>query len=369
MIMRYFLPMFGVLLLALGVAHVVQGTNVWSQDHPPVEPPSNPYRHAVAGSGIIEPETQNISVGSPVPGVVDEVFVEVGRNAAQGEPLFRLDERALKAELKSREADLARAVADVQRLESGPRPELVPINVAMVSEAEARLAGEQFKWDRMQELYRDDHANKDEYEIQRHAVDAAKAQVERAKAELLLLRAGSWGRDIEIARASADQARARVEQTRTELDRLTVKAPVNGEVLQVNVRPGEFVGTPPGQALVVLGNIEELHVRVDIDEHDIARFSGGSPATASLRGSPEEPLSLSFVRVEPFVIPKRSLSGIITERVDTRVLQVIYRIETKGRRLFVGQQLDVFIEAERPHVPPQNPAPGHSPAAPAPSQG
>ncbi len=353
MILRYGLPIVGILLLGLGVVHVVQGRNVWSQDNPPVEPPSNPYRHAVAGSGIIEPVTENISIGSSVPGVVEEVFVAVGRNAAKGDPLFRLDDRALKAELKSREADLARALAEVERLESGPRPELVPINEAMVSEAEARLAGEQFKWDRMQELYRDDHANKDEYEIQRHALDAAIAQLARARAELQLLRAGSWERDIEIARASADQAQARVDQTRTELERLVVKAPVDGEVLQVNVRPGEFVGTPPGQALIVLGNIDELHVRVDIDEHDIARFSGGSPAMASLRGTPEDPLQLTFVRVEPFVIPKRSLSGIITERVDTRVLQVIYRIETKGRRLFVGQQLDVFIEADRPHVPPR----------------
>ena len=54
---------------------------------------------------------------------------------------------------------------------------------------------------------------------------------------------------------------------------------------------------------------------------------------------------LTFVRFEPFVLPKKSLTGDSTERVDTRVLQVIYRVENDALRLFVGQQMDVFIEA------------------------
>ena len=52
------------------------------------------------------------------------------------------------------------------------------------------------------------------------------------------------------------------------------------------------------------------------------------------------------MRIELYVVPKKSLTGDNTERVDTRVLQVIYAIDTLGRRLFVGQQLDVFIDAE-----------------------
>ena len=60
---------------------------------------------------------------------------------------------------------------------------------------------------------------------------------------------------------------------------------------------------------------------------------------------------MKFVRVEPFVIPKHSLTGESTERVDTRVLQVIYAIDTGGRKLFAGQQLDVFIDAN-PQVEP-----------------
>src|SRR5207248_6315818 len=127
---------------------------------------------------------------------------------------------------------------------------------------------------------------------------------------------------------------------------LAVRAPIDATVLQVNLRPGEFVGTPPNQPLVVLGDIDQLHVRVDIDENDIHRFRPGGRALAALRGDPRQTFPLRFVRVEPFVIPKKALTGDNTERVDTRVLQVVYAIDAADAPLYVGQQLDVFLEVE-----------------------
>jgi hypothetical protein len=126
---------------------------------------------------------------------------------------------------------------------------------------------------------------------------------------------------------------------------------VDGQVLQVNVRPGEFVGAPPSQPLVVLGSVDRLHVRVDIDEHDIPRaypsFQTAIPAFASPRGDPSLKIPLTFVRVEPYVIPKKSLTGDNTERVDTRVLQAIYQVDRAEPVLFVGMQVDVFLEAKK----------------------
>jgi multidrug resistance efflux pump len=181
----------------------------------------------------------------------------------------------------------------------------------------------------------------------------ANKQLKQAEAELALLQAGAWEFDKKIAEASRALAEAQAEQTRTDLDRALVRAPVDGKVLQVNVRPGEYVGTPPGQALIVLGAIDKkVHVRVDIDEHDIPRFRKEAPARASLRGAPEVSYPLEFVRVEPYVIPKKSLTGDNTERVDTRVLQVIYALDVADRPVYVGQQLDVFIDVGGPPTSP-----------------
>jgi hypothetical protein len=68
---------------------------------------------------------------------------------------------------------------------------------------------------------------------------------------------------------------------------------------------------------------------------------------ANLKGDPTTRFPLEFVRVEPFVVPKKSLTGENTERIDTRVLQVIYRVAPgAGPRLYVGQQVDVYIDAK-----------------------
>jgi len=94
----------------------------------------------------------------------------------------------------------------------------------------------------------------------------------------------------------------------------------------------------------LMGGTERLNVRADIDEQDAWRVKSGATATASVRGKSAEKLGLHFVRVEPYVIPKRNLTGDSTERVDTRVLQVIFALDA-GAPVYAGQQLDVFIDA------------------------
>lgn len=93
-----------------------------------------------------------------------------------------------------------------------------------------------------------------------------------------------------------------------------------------------------------MGNINPLHVRVDVDEADARKVRIDSKASATPRGSADQKIELAFVRFEPFVIPKKSLTGDSTERVDTRVLQVIYQVKETQHSLFVGQLLDVYIE-------------------------
>jgi hypothetical protein len=87
-------------------------------------------------------------------------------------------------------------------------------------------------------------------------------------------------------------------------------------------------------------------VRVEIDQTDAHRVREGAPAVGNLRGDGGRQSQLAFVRFEPLVQPKRALTGDGTERIDTRVLEVIYALPAGGPRAFVGQQMDVFIEAE-----------------------
>jgi len=266
-----------------------------------------------------------------------------------GDPLFKLDDRQLNADLAVRKAAVDAARADLIRLKSQPRKEELPIYEATVNEAEANLASAEDELRRSQRLEARGPGVVTEQELvnRRETRDMAKARLAKAKADLALWRAGAWQPAIDVAAAAVRQAEAQVASVEEEIDRTVVKALVDGEVLQVNVHPGEFVGTPNPEPLIVLGNVQKLHVRVDIDEHDIPRFVPGAPAEAVLKGNSGLKFPLRFVRVEPYVIPKRSLTGQNTERVDTRVLQAIYALDPTDKPLYVGQQVEVYIDAAK----------------------
>ena len=88
-------------------------------------------------------------------------------------------------------------------------------------------------------------------------------------------------------------------------------------------------------------------MRADVYEQNAARLQPGQAATAYLKGDTNEPIELRFVRIEPYVVPKVSLTGASTERVDTRVLQVIYSFERpENHPVYVGQQVDLFVRTD-----------------------
>lgn len=363
MFTRYLLPAVAVCTLLFAVFQMTKAQQKPAPVSPPIEPGKSPYLKQLAGAGIVESETENIAVGSHVPGVVTKVFVKVGELVEPEQRLFELDDRFQRAEFEVRKAAQASAEATVKKLMESPRREERPIYEAKLLEAEVNLREQSQLYDRLKKISNSSSVSEEELEKRFMGTELGKAQLAKSRADFKLWEAGTWLPDLEIAQAALAQTVAQRIQSEVELSRLTAKAPharwksgANGtevpddagvkfKVLQVSIRPGEFVGAAAGQALIVLGYVGKLHVRVDIDENDIIRFRPNLVGVAKPRGNPEVGFPLTYVRVEPYVIPKRSLTGANTERVDTRVLQVIYSIDTKGQSLYVGQQMDVFLNA------------------------
>lgn len=364
MLTRYLLPAVAVVSFTFALIQMTKAQQTPPPVSPPVDPGRSPFGKQVAGAGIVEPETENIAVGTHVPGVVKAVHVRVADRVKAGELLFDLDDRQIAAELLVRRAVRDSFASQLAKLDAQPRKEELPPLEAKVAEAKANLEEKVITFERTEREYNSGVGARDLYDTRKMAVSVAREQVRQAEATLALTRAGAWKPDLAVSRAALAQAQAQCDQTQIELDRLRVAAPrvrkpgadrtlnpipstdlVEFKVLQVNVRPGEYVGTTPGQAIIVLGTVGRLHVRVDVDENDIARFRPGMKGTAAPRGEPQTRFPLTFVRVEPYVIPKKSLTGGNTERVDTRVLQVIYAIDAADVPLYVGQQLDVSLDA------------------------
>jgi multidrug resistance efflux pump len=312
---------------------------------PYLAPPSAEFKGKVGAVGIVEASSENIAVSLAVPGLVTAVYVRPGDRVAKGQRLFSLDDRDVRAELALRESNRDLANARLEKLAAAPRPEEIPPAEARVKEAEAQLSDAAIQL-QMMDSVRDKRAIRlEDLERRRRAVQLAEAKLDEARAALRLLRAGTWSKDIDVARAEVRQAASQVERVRADLERLTVTAPIAGEILQCKVRGGEFAAAGPlAQPLMLLGAVDQLHVRADVDERDAARVKAGATVVASVRGDARRKFDMRFVRFEPFVVAKKNLTNDASERVDTRVLQVIYALE-KGAPVLPGQQLDVLIEA------------------------
>ncbi len=305
---NYKLPLLATVGLGFAIFTVINSNKPTPIAPAVTEPASAPYKSFIAGSGIVEAQSRNIEIGTPLPGIVKTLNVKVGDKVKAGAALFSIDDRDTRATLAIKQADLTKAKADLLIAKATLEDARTLNNLATAVTDRRAISAEEL--------------------LKRHnTVSIAQARVESAHAFI-------------------QQAEANLADTQTTLNRLTILAPVAGDVLQVNIRPGEFAQAGSvNPALLMLGNLDQVHVRVDIDENDAWRFDKTRKAVAFLRGNRSFEVNLELAYVEPYVIPKKSLTGDSNERVDTRVLQALYRFDRKQLPIFVGQQMDVFIEA------------------------
>lgn len=295
MIRTYLLPILALLGVVVIIAAIVLDNRPKDSAGPPIQWPEVPFSSYVAGAGIVEASNGNIVIGTPVAGIVTAVYVQWGDQVALGDRLFKIDDHDIKAQRLSANASAVEAKAHLTQ-----------------AREQLRLA----------------ESVPDQRAISREEV-------------------GNRRSAVAIAEAAWLAAKARASQVNLSVDRLTIRAMQPGKVLQINIHPGEFAqsGTQ-GKPLLLLGDIQRLSVRVDIDEFDAFRIAPGAAAVAFVRGAPGRPVALKFERIEPYVGPKAALTGNPTERVDSRVLQVVYSFDSNVLPVYVGQQVDVYVQTQ-----------------------
>jgi len=303
--LSFYLALFGIFAIVKLAMHFRKAP---PDPMPFAEPARSPYTNTVAATGIIEASHENVRLGTPKPGLITKVFVQVGSRVKPGDPLLQLDDREARAKVTTTRAQ-------VEALRASLKAEQV-----MVADA-----SDQFN--RVERLKKENVASDDE----------------RTRKDFQLQ---NWQARVVTLEAQIKSAQAIAEQAGIELDVLTIRAPREGTILQVNIREGEFAETKPSEPLMILGEVDLLQIRADVDEQNAPQVQTNQPAVAFLKGSTQNPLPLRFVRIEPYVIPKKSLTGDSSERVDTRVLQIIYQLERASVPLYVGQQVDVFINRQ-----------------------
>jgi HlyD family secretion protein len=275
---------------------------------PIMTPSFAPYKNYIAASGVVESQGTNVSVGTLVSGVVTKIMVDTDSFVKKGDPLFSLDQRQALADLELKQSALALAQENL-------------------NQAKVDLTSKKHLNDLIQQI-------SDKQAVSQEEIITRKDNLALSAANL------------KITEAALENAEANLNAAKTNLDLLTVRAPADGKVLQVNVNEGEFVtattstGTPP----VLFGNVNQHQIRIDIDENDAWKFKKNARAIAYLRGNTAINTPIHYSYCEPYVVPKTQLSGIAREIVDVRVLQVVYVYNPKEFPAYLGQQLDVYIE-------------------------
>jgi HlyD family secretion protein len=294
MIRKYVLSALALVGVGLGIFAAVRSARTLVPTPMVSEAPAPPYQTFVAGAGLVEANTENIAIGTQIAGIVSKIYVQIGSQVKTGNPLFTIDDRAQRA--------------------------LIATDTAAVAATQAQMEQAKYELTLGEGLRQKNVTSAEDLETRRHTAQTAEAQFVQAKANL--------------------------ESAKTDLDRLTVRAPVDGQVLQLKIHLGEFAPTGVlAQPLILFGGTEPMNVRVNVDENDAWRVRKEATAVGYLRGNKAISAPLKFVRFEPYVIPKVSLTGESTERVDTRVLQAIYSFERGNLPVYVGQQMDIYIDA------------------------
>lgn len=312
------LAIFGVIS---GVGLVVSTGYQLPPGQPITTPPPSIYQHFIAAEGIIESNTNNIQLSTQAVGIVKAVHVKVGDIVKAGDVLFTLDERVAQADVDLKNAQVEQATAALK-------------------EAHAQMVSAQDKFTLAEQIKDRRAISQDDYNNRRDTFFVAQATHQTA---------------IKTLNVAQEQAKL----SATNLAILSVRAPIDCRILQVNIHPGElasqsaltgsYKASPQNTPLMLLGGVGDMHVRIDIDENEAWRLQPGAKAVAYLRGNGQLRLDMVFDHIEPFIVPKTSLTGSSSERVDTRVLQAIYKLENLKENMpvaiYLGQQVDVFIEA------------------------
>ena len=274
------------------------------------EPPRAPFPKSIGGRGLVESVNENVRIAAAVPALVAKVNVKVGDTVKAGDVLAEQDARDAAALVASQEAELAALQTQLD-------------------EAGVSLADKRDQWARTEKLIATGVVSEDEKQRKFFAAQTSEAQFASVKARIV-------------------GAEAQLRRAKVQLDLLTIRAPREGRILQVNTRAGEYAAPTSVEPILILGQTDELQLRADIDEDNASRVRTGMAAKAYIKGRRDVEIPLRFVRIEPYIVPKKSLTGESSERVDTRVLQIIYRFDRPAiAGIYVGQQMDVFLDAEK----------------------
>lgn len=345
------------LLLAMASAYLFSQQ---PKAQPPLfNPAANPYANGVYTEGMIESEQaqgENINIYPEVTGPITQVLVSEGQEVHRGDALLTIDERIQRATAEQQQAQANAALAMLNELKAEPRPETLQVSLAQVDNARASLKMAEDTLAKQQRSYDLDprSVSLDTLDNDKNAEKVAATNLKVIERQYELTKAGAWIYDIQNQERQYTALLKSYAASAALLSKFTIRAPADGVVLAIQTGVGSYV-SPQGAydsytqgydpLIVMAAPQKNLQVRAYVDEILVHRLPDPSKMKAEMyvRGT-DTHLPLAFVRIQPYISPKIELSDERQERVDVRVLPIIFRFENpKNSHLYPGQLVDVYV--------------------------
>jgi len=298
----------------------------------------------IGGNGVVEPREPETRLSAAVPGRIVAIHAREGAFVEAGALLVELEHDAEQAALAAVDADARGADAELARTRRGLRREDVDATLAESESARARADLSAGVLSRLERLAPEGAVTPDELDRARRQADADRftAATSRARRDAAL--AGSRVEDVRAAAARLSSAEARRDQARAALERLFVRAPIAGEILEVKYRVGEHFAPGGAEPLLVMGDMRRLHVRMDVDELDVAHVVLGAHAFVVAEAYGARRFGGRVVEVGRRMGRRNLRTDDPVERIDTKVLEVVIELDA-GTRLVPGLRTLCYVSA------------------------
>jgi HlyD family secretion protein len=302
----------------------------------------NDKRWLAVAPGKVEPPSGIIKVAAPTIGIVSKVLVKVNDTVFAGEPLILLNDDEIMARYTAAEAQagMRRRLRDEQTV-SGKALERRRAEDA-AAEAETAAFDAQAAVDKAAIAWRAGGAPPATLTDARAALIRAKDELAKRQAQLRAIDAPL----LTPNEAQTTSARGDLALARVNLEKLRIRAPIDGTVLQININPGELAAPSALQPLLSIANLSTLNVRAELDERDIPEIKVGQVASVRAAAFPGKEFAGRVTSIAPVVEPSRLSSRGSNSRSDVDVVEVVVGLAQPGP-LTTGMKVDVFFSPEQ----------------------
>lgn len=301
----------------------------------------------IAGPGRVEPQSEDIKIGSELSGRLKSVKVEEGDAIHRGQILAELENADYLAQVESARASVVAKQATLRKVINGARRQERDQAWSSVAETKAVMENAQSELRRRQQLFSAGVVSREELERFAREADVAKAKYEEAVQQHSLVDDHAREEDRSFAEADVKLAESQLQEATARYEKTLIRSPIDGTVLRKHHRSGESVSnssTVPDPILTI-GDRSTLRIRVDVDETDVSRVQIGQRAYVTADAFGKQKFWGKVIRVGQQLGPKNVRTDEPAEKVDTKILETLVELDP-GSQLPDGLRVDAFILPE-----------------------